>query len=61
MAGLLPEPTIARLRRRFEHAGLLPESADERVFRQAINDMNHRLRYALGEYADPPPQVPVPD
>ena len=27
----------------------------EEQFRQAINDMNHRLRYALGEERPPPP------
>jgi len=28
--------------------------------RQVINDMNHRLRYAVGEYSDPPSPVWVP-
>ncbi|MDQ7993689.1 MAG: hypothetical protein REI45_13550 [Propionicimonas sp.] len=57
--GAGPERLIARLRQRFERVGLLSESDDERAFRQAVSDMNQRLRFALGEYADPPAPVPV--
>ena len=53
------ERLIARLRQRFERVGLLTESDDERAFRQAMSDMNQRLRFVLGEYADPPAPVPV--
>jgi hypothetical protein len=31
-----------------------------RDVRQAINDINHRLRYAIGEYWMPPDSVPAP-
>ncbi len=33
--------------------------AYERAVRQAVNDLNHRLRYALGEYPEAPKSVPV--
>jgi hypothetical protein len=47
------------LRKRFVRAGLLPIDADERDFRQAVNDMNHRLRYTAGEYPEPIAPLPV--
>lgn len=50
-----------RLRHRFTQKGLLDPGADERAFRQAINDLNHRLRYGLGEYPELPPPIPVVD
>jgi hypothetical protein len=50
-----------KLRRRLVDADLLGEGADERELRQATNDLNHRLRYALGGYAEPPASIPVPD
>jgi hypothetical protein len=31
-----------------------------RDLRQVVNDMNHRLRYAGGEYDSPPPPMPPP-
>jgi hypothetical protein len=33
----------------------------ERDLRQSINDLNHRLRYALGEYDEPPQPLAVPE
>jgi hypothetical protein len=47
------------LRQRFVWAGLLTVDADERAFRQAVDDMNQRLRYTVGEYREPIPQLPV--
>ena len=41
--------------------GLLEANATEREVRQAVNDLNHRLRYALGEYDRPPDPFPVPE
>jgi hypothetical protein len=38
----------------------VPASGDLREFRQAVNDLNHRVRYALGEYDAPPESLPVP-
>jgi len=34
--------------------GLMVGGGDERAVRQAINDVNQRLRYALEEYLEPP-------
>jgi hypothetical protein len=39
---------------------LLAADHDRRDLRQAINDMNHRLRYAAGEYDSPPLSIPLP-
>lgn len=55
----VPEALAERLRARLVDAGLLPAGASERAFRQAVNDLNHRLRYADGEYPEPPPSLPV--
>jgi hypothetical protein len=46
---------------RLERTNLLEPGGTERDPRQAINDLNHRRRYPLGEYAEPPPAQPVPD
>ena len=61
MAGQLPDYLAARLKHRFVKVGLLDESGSSRDLRQAINDLNHRLRYSYGSYAEPIAQVPVPD
>ncbi|MFI7609122.1 hypothetical protein ACIBTV_28945 [Micromonospora sp. NPDC049366] len=61
MVGDVPEHLTDRLRDRFAREGLLDPRASERAFRQAINDLNHRLRYGLGEYPEPPTRLPVPD
>ena len=59
--GDVPEHLADRLRHRFAREGRLDPGADERAFRQAINDLNHRLRYGLGEYSELPPPIPVTD
>jgi hypothetical protein len=61
MADEVSEHQARRLRDRFVREGLLSEQATPRQLRQAINDLNHRLRYALGEYPEPPQSVGVPD
>ena len=33
----------------------------DRDLRQSLNDLNHRLRYALGEYDEPPRTLAVPE
>ncbi len=49
-----------QLGRRLAEDGVAPVDPDERAVRQAINELNQRLSYALGEYADPPTPGPVP-
>ena len=65
LRGELATPEISpylagRLARRLARAGLLEdESNDPERLGQALDNLNHRLRYALGEYpspqSDPPP------
>jgi hypothetical protein len=40
---------------------LVEPGGTERDLRQSINDLNHRLRYALGEYNEPPRPLAVPE
>jgi hypothetical protein len=61
MAQQMPDFIAEALRSRFVMVGLLGEAATERDLRQAINDLNHRLRYVKGEYPQPPVPIPVPD
>jgi hypothetical protein len=49
-----------KIAERFVHQGLLAAGHDQRDLRQAIGDMNQRLRHATGEYNSPPPPVPLP-
>jgi hypothetical protein len=50
----------APLTHRLGRDGLLGEDAGQREVRQALNDLNHRLRYVLGEYDEPIAPLPVP-
>ena len=61
MAGQLPDLLDDQSRHRLVDQGFLEEEATERRVRQAINDLNHRLRYTLGEYTDSVLSTPVPD
>jgi hypothetical protein len=61
MAGSVSEHLAKRVSGRFARAGLLGDRATPHELRQAINDLNHRLRYARGEYDEPPRPVPVPE
>lgn len=45
---------------RLQRDGLLDEPVDGRAVRQCLNDLNHRLRYVLGEYSEPPRPLRVP-
>lgn len=49
-----------RLAARLTRDGLLATEPSNRDLRQALNDLNQRLRYVLGEYAEPPQSRPVP-
>jgi hypothetical protein len=60
MAGAVPEHLSRRIRDRLERVELLGAGATERDLRQSISDLNHRLRYALGEYDEPPQPWPCP-
>ncbi|MEV4510004.1 hypothetical protein AB0K00_13700 [Dactylosporangium sp. NPDC049525] len=51
----------ARIQDRFERAEILEPGGTERDLRQSINDLNHRLRYALGEYDQPPTPRETPE
>jgi hypothetical protein len=59
-SGDLDKWTTTRVADRFAQQGLLAADHDERELRQAINDLNQRLRYAAGEYDSPPPPIPLP-
>jgi hypothetical protein len=58
--GSLDAWTTSKVAERFVQQGLLAAGHDEHELRQAINDMNQRLRYAAGEYGSLPPSVPLP-
>ncbi|WP_147252132.1 hypothetical protein [Blastococcus sp. TF02-09] len=60
MVSQLDADLVDRLSRRFASLGLMAEGGTEREFRQALADLNQRMRYALGEYDDPPQSLPVP-
>ncbi|BCY09901.1 hypothetical protein [Actinoplanes sp. L3-i22] len=60
-AGEVSDHLADRLRDRLGRAGLGGTGRAERELRQAISDLNHRLRYALGEYHQPPESLPVPE
>ena len=50
----------SHLAARLNSDGMVGENATEREVRQALNDLNHRLRYAKGEYDEPPSPTEVP-
>jgi hypothetical protein len=45
---------------RLSRDGLLAPDGRSRELRHALNDLNHRLRYALGEHNEPPGPSSVP-
>jgi hypothetical protein len=61
MAGEVSQYLSGRIRDRLERVQLLEPGGSERDLRQSISDLNHRLRYALGEYSEPPRPLPVPE
>lgn len=58
--GQLDEWVTSKVAERFVQAGLLAADHNQRDLRQAINDLNQRMRYAVGEYESPPPSIPLP-
>jgi hypothetical protein len=60
MASQLHAGLVDHLSRRFASVGLLADGVGGREFRHALNGMNHRIRYALGEYDEPRESMPVP-
>lgn len=59
-SGDLDKWTASKVADRFAQQGLLAADHAERELRQAISDLNQRLRYAAGEYDSPPPSIPLP-
>jgi hypothetical protein len=59
-AGEVSQHLSDRIRHRLQSVEVLEPGGTERDLRQAINDLNHRLRYALGEYDQPPSPSQVP-
>jgi len=58
--GQLDEWTMGKVAERFVREGLLGADYDQRDLRQAINDMNQRIRFAAGEDQTPPSSIPLP-
>jgi hypothetical protein len=50
----------AQLADRLGRDGLVAQDAGQREVRKALNDLNHRLRYVLGEYDAPIAPLSVP-
>jgi hypothetical protein len=61
VTGELPEALDAKVRLRLIDAGLLAQEASQKDLLQAINDLNQRLRYTLGEYANDEEAKPTSD
>jgi hypothetical protein len=59
-SGTLDDEITGRVAQRFVAEGLLTAGPDQRRLRQAIADLNQRIRYAAGEYDSPPPSIPLP-
>lgn len=55
--GSLDEWTTNKVAERFVRQGLLTADHNRHDVHQALNDLNQRLRYAVGEYDSPPPSI----
>lgn len=60
LVGDVDENAVEKIRLRAIGDGYLAEGADGYDLRQALNDLNHRVRYALGEYETPPLPLVLP-
>ena len=58
--GQVDSHVVRGLGDRLRSAGLLAGRNTQLAVRQALNDLNHRIRYALREYDEPPEPSPVP-
>jgi hypothetical protein len=59
LSGAIDDHLWRRIAQRLTRVGLLGETWEDRDVRKALNDLNHRLRYGLGEYDVPPAPEPV--
>ena len=59
-AGSFDEQTAGKVAERFAQEGLLAGDYDQRDLRQALGDLNQRLRYAAGEYDSLPESIQPP-
>jgi hypothetical protein len=59
-AGDVDEYIAGKVAERFVREGLLAADYGQRDLRQAIGDLNQRLRYAAGEYDSLPESIPLP-
>lgn len=59
-SGSLDDEITGKVAERFVAEGLLTADHDLRDLRQAIADLNQRIRYAAGEYGSPPSSIPLP-
>ena len=59
-SGSLDGEITGKVAARFVAEGLLTADHDLRDLRQAIADLNQRIRYAAGEYDSLPSSIPLP-
>jgi hypothetical protein len=59
LAGELAPDLEERLVRRLHRVGLLAHDQSSVAFRSALNGLNQRLRFALGEYPGDPTAAPI--
>ena len=55
--GRLDEWTTSKVAERLVQQGLLTADHNRNDVHQALDDLNQRLRYAVGDYDSPPPSI----
>ena len=55
--GSLDEWTTSKVAERLVQKGLLTADHNRNDVHQALDDLNQRLRYAVGDYDSPPPSI----
>jgi len=55
--GSLDEWTTSKVAERLVQQGLLTADHNRNDVHQALDDLNQRLRYAVGDYDSPPPSI----
>ncbi|WP_210480691.1 hypothetical protein [Naasia sp. SYSU D00948] len=58
-AGGIGAAEAEQFRLRLEKDGLVTAGSSDVELRQALGNLNQRLRYAIGEYPGPPPAEPA--